>query len=56
MFALHARRAGYALPVTVLVIGFITAGVVAAFSRTSAEVRIVDNQNACTHRKARNRK
>jgi|SRR5688572_20780407 len=48
MFALHARRAGYALPVTVLVIGFITAGVVAAFSRTSAEVRIVDNQNAQT--------
>jgi Tfp pilus assembly protein PilX len=48
MFPLHARRAGYALPVTVLVIGFITAGVVAAFSRTSAEVRIVDNQNAQT--------
>ena len=48
MTPLQSRRAGYALPITVLVIGFITAGVVAAFSRTTAEVRIVDNQRAQT--------
>src|ERR671922_1450927 len=48
MSVLRLQRQGYALPVTVLAIGFITAGVVAAFSRTTAEVRIVDNQNAQT--------
>ena len=48
MMPLQSNRAGFALPMAVLVIGFITAGVIAAFSRTAAEVRIVDNQNAQT--------
>jgi hypothetical protein len=48
MTPLHSRRAGFALPMAVLVIGFITAGVIAAFSRTTAEVRIVDNQRTQT--------
>jgi hypothetical protein len=48
MSPLQSHRAGFALPVAVLVIGFVTAGVVAAFARTAAEVRTVDNWNAQT--------
>jgi hypothetical protein len=48
MNSLPSTRPGFALPVAVLVIGFVTAGVVAAFSRTASEVRTVDNWNSQT--------
>lgn len=44
--ALRGDRGGFALPMAILVIGFLTASVMAAFARTGAEVRIVDNQAA----------
>ncbi|HUF51260.1 MAG TPA: hypothetical protein VMN60_10525 [Longimicrobiales bacterium] len=40
------NRAGFALPMTILVIGFMTAGVLAAFARSSSEVQLVDDQRA----------
>ena len=40
------NREGFALPMTILVIGFMTAGVLAAFARSGSEVQIVDNQRA----------
>lgn len=43
---LRGDRGGFALPMAILVIGFLTASVMAAFARTGAEVRIVDNQAA----------
>jgi hypothetical protein len=43
---LHGGRAGFALPMSILVIGFISAAVMAAFARSGAEIRIVDNQQA----------
>jgi hypothetical protein len=45
---LRADHSGFALPLVILLIGFMTAGVLAAFARTGAEVRIVDNQSAET--------
>jgi hypothetical protein len=45
---LHARRSGFALPMTILLVGFMTAGVLAAFARSGAEVQIVDNETAAT--------
>jgi hypothetical protein len=43
---LRTDRAGFALPMSILLIGFLGAAVMAAFARTGAEVRIVDNQQA----------
>lgn len=40
------NREGFALPMAILLIGFMTAGVLAGFARTSAEVQIADNQSA----------
>src|SRR5687768_185717 len=40
------NRAGFALPMTILVIGFMTAGVLAAFARSGSEARLVDNERA----------
>lgn len=40
----RSDRDGFALPMAILVIGFMTAGVVAAFARSTAEVRVVDGQ------------
>ena len=45
---LHTRREGFALPMAILLIGFMTAGVLAGFARSSAEVQISDNQTAET--------
>jgi hypothetical protein len=45
---LRGDRSGFALPMAILLIGFMTAGVLAAFARTGAEVQIVDNQSAET--------
>jgi hypothetical protein len=45
---LRSNRSGFALPMAILLIGFMTAGVLAAFARTGAEVQIVDNQSADT--------
>lgn len=45
---LHTNRNGFALPMVIMVIGFMTAGVLAAFARTSSEVVLVDNQRAQT--------
>jgi hypothetical protein len=45
---MRSDRAGFALPMSILVIGFMTAGVVAAFARATSEIRIVDNQRAQT--------
>lgn len=42
----RADRGGFALPVAVLVIAFLTAGVMGAFARTGAEARSLDNENA----------
>jgi hypothetical protein len=44
--ALRGNRGGFALPMAILVIGFLTASVMAAFARAGAEVRVVDNQQA----------
>src|SRR5690606_2020130 len=41
-------RSGFALPMAILLIGLMTAGVLAAFASTGAEVQIVDNQSAET--------
>lgn len=43
---LRNRRAGFALPMVIMVIGFMTAGVLAAFARSGSEVQIIDNQRA----------
>ena len=43
---LRGNRGGFALPMAILVIGFLTASVMAAFARAGAEVRVVDNQQA----------
>jgi hypothetical protein len=45
---LRGDRSGFALPMAILLIGLMTAGVLAAFARTGAEVQIVDNQSAET--------
>lgn len=45
---LRADRSGFALPMTILLIGFMTAGVLAAFARTSSELQIVDDEMAST--------
>jgi len=42
------RRDGFALPMVILVIGFMTAGVLAAFTRTGTEFQLVDNQQLQT--------
>jgi Tfp pilus assembly protein PilX len=41
---LRNNRDGFALPMAVLALGLITAGVMAAFTRAGAEARTVDNQ------------
>jgi hypothetical protein len=41
---LRSRREGFALPMAVLAISFITAGLMAAFVRAGSETREVDNQ------------
>jgi hypothetical protein len=46
---IRADRSGFALPMSILVIGFLTATVMAAFARTGAEIRTVDNQQAQQH-------
>jgi hypothetical protein len=43
---IRADRAGFALPMSILLIGFLTAAIMAAFARTGAEVRVLDNQQA----------
>lgn len=43
-----ANREGFALPMAILVIGVMTAGVVASFTRVGAEVLTVDNQRGQT--------
>jgi hypothetical protein len=40
---MQSRRAGFALPMAILMIGFMTAGLVAAFTRIEAESRTVDH-------------
>lgn len=45
---LRSKQDGFALPMAILVIGFMTAGVVAAFTRVGAEAQIVGNQSAQT--------
>lgn len=45
---LQTNRSGFALPMAILVIGFLTAGVLAGFARSGAEVQIVDDQAAET--------
>jgi hypothetical protein len=42
------NRSGFALPMAILTIGLITAGVVASFARVGAEVQTVDNVRAQT--------
>lgn len=42
------NREGFALPMAILVIGFMTAGVVASFTRVGAEIQTVDNQRGQT--------
>jgi hypothetical protein len=39
-------RHGFALPITILLIGLVTAGVLAAFSRIDSEAQVVSNTNA----------
>lgn len=41
--AATTNRGGFALPMAILLIGLITAGVVAAFARTTAETNMIDN-------------
>lgn len=43
-----ARRPGLALPMAILLIGFITAGIIGAFGRLSTESRTVDNGRTTT--------
>ncbi|MGH7449691.1 MAG: hypothetical protein ACRELT_19105 [Longimicrobiales bacterium] len=45
---LQTNREGFALPMAILLIGFMTAGVLAGFARSGAEVQISDNQTAET--------
>lgn len=45
---LQADRSGFALPMTILLIGFMTAGVLAAFARTSTELQVVDDEMLTT--------
>lgn len=45
---LRKNQDGFALPMAILAIGFMTAGVVAAFTRVGAEAQIVGNQGAQT--------
>lgn len=45
---LQTNREGFALPMAILLIGFMTAGVLAGFARSSAEVQVSDNQAAET--------
>jgi hypothetical protein len=45
---LHSDRSGFALPMTILLIGFMTAGVLAAFARSGTELQIVDDEMAAT--------
>jgi hypothetical protein len=40
---MQSRRSGFALPMAILMIGFMTAGLVAAFTRIEAESRTVDH-------------
>ncbi|HEX6308342.1 MAG TPA: hypothetical protein VFZ69_09160 [Longimicrobiales bacterium] len=42
--ALQTDRSGFVLPLVILVLGFLTAGVLAGFARSGAEVQIVDDQ------------
>jgi hypothetical protein len=42
------NRDGFALPMAILVIGFMTAGVVASFTRVGAEMQTLDNQRGQT--------
>jgi hypothetical protein len=48
VYSAAARRCrhGFALPMTILVIAFLSAATMAAFARTGAEVRIVDSHQA----------
>jgi hypothetical protein len=46
MPSLRTDRGGFALPVAILVIVFLTAGVMGAFARAGAEARTIDNQRA----------
>jgi hypothetical protein len=48
MMTMRSDRPGFVLPLAVLLIGFMTAGVVAAFARTTSEVRVVDNERMQT--------
>lgn len=48
LMQLRTDRPGFALPMAILLIGLMTAGVLAAFASTGAEVQIVDNQSAET--------
>lgn len=43
---LQSARDGFALPMTILMIGLVTAGVLAAFSRIDVEHQVVNNSNA----------
>jgi hypothetical protein len=43
---LRTDRAGFALPMVILLIGFLTAGAMAAFARAGSESRAIDNQRA----------
>lgn len=45
---LQTKRQGFALPMAILLIGFLTAGVLAGFARAGAEVQIADNQSSET--------
>jgi hypothetical protein len=45
---LRSDRAGFAMPMVIMIIGFMTAGVLAAFARSTSEVRYVDNERAAT--------
>lgn len=45
---LHARRAGIALPMAILLVGFITAGIIGAFGRMTGETRTLDSTRTMT--------
>lgn len=48
MTTIRSDRDGFALPMVILVIGFMTAGVLAAFARSTSEVQLVDNHRTET--------
>ncbi|MEX0908037.1 MAG: hypothetical protein WD054_06875 [Gemmatimonadota bacterium] len=48
MLMLRNDRNGFALPMVILVIGFMTAGALAGFARTASEVQLLDNQSLQT--------